>query len=147
MSPHTAWLQNLGLETLELRYKRSASTCKQLAGFLQTLPAIRQVNYTGLPDNPFYPISLRQFGEYPGAMLTFCLDDRAACYAFINRLQLIRRATNLFDNKSLIIHPLSTIYATLDDECKKMVDVPDNMLRLSVGLEDLEDLKKDLDNF
>ena len=144
MSPYTAWLQNLGLETLELRYKRSASTCKRLAEFLQTLPAVRQVNYTGLPDNPFYRISLEQFGEYAGAMLTFCLDDRAACYAFVNRVQLIRRATNLFDNKSLIIHPLSTIYGPLNDEYKKMVDVPDNMLRLSVGLEDLEDLKADI---
>ena len=144
MSPHTAWLQNLGLETLELRYKRSASTCKRLAEFLQTLPAVRQVNYTGLPDNPFYPLSVEQFGEYAGSMLTFCLDDRAACYAFVNRVQLIRRATNLFDNKSLVIHPLSTIYGTLSDEYKKMVEVPDNMLRLSVGLEDLEDLKEDI---
>ena len=144
MSPHTAWLQNLGLETLELRYKRAASTCKRLAEFLQTLPAVQQVNYTGLTDNPFYRISVEQFGEYAGAMLTFCLNDRAACYAFINRVQLIRRATNLFDNKSLVIHPLSTIYGPLSDEYKKMVEVPDNMLRLSVGLEDFEDLKADI---
>jgi O-acetylhomoserine (thiol)-lyase len=144
MSSYTAWLQNLGLETLDLRYKRAASTCKQLAKFLQTLPAVRHVNYTGLPDNPFYRICLDQFGEYAGAMLTFCLNDRAACYAFVNRVQLIRRATNLFDNKSLIIHPLSTIYGTLNDEYKKMVEVPDNMLRLSIGLEDFEDLKEDI---
>ncbi|GHV55889.1 O-acetylhomoserine sulfhydrylase [Bacteroidia bacterium] len=144
MSPHTAYLQNLGLETLELRYKQAAGTCKKLAEFLQTLPAVRQVNYTALPDNPFYRISKEQFGEYAGAMLTFNLEDRAACFAFVNRVQLIRRATNLFDNKSLIIHPLSTIYGTLSDEFKKKVEVPDNMLRLSVGLEDLEDLKKDI---
>ena len=144
MSPHTAWLQNLGLETLELRYKRSASTCRKLAEFLRTLPAVRQVNYTGLPDNPFHRIGFEQFGEYAGSMLTFCLNDRAACYAFVNHVQLIRRATNLFDNKSLVIHPLSTIYGTLDDAYKKMVEVPDNMLRLSVGLEDFEDLQEDV---
>jgi O-acetylhomoserine (thiol)-lyase len=77
-------------------------------------------------------------------MLTFSLQDQAACYSFINQLKVIRRATNLFDNKSLIIHPLSTIYGTLSDEYKKIVEVPANMLRLSVGLENIEDLKEDL---
>ncbi|MDR0681786.1 MAG: aminotransferase class V-fold PLP-dependent enzyme [Dysgonamonadaceae bacterium] len=144
MSPHTAYLQSLGLETMDLRFKRASETCKKLAKFLQTLPEIKSVQYTGLPDNPFYKISCEQFGEYPGAMLTFNLQDQAACYSFINRLKVIRRATNLFDNKSLIIHPLSTIYGTLSDEYKKMVEVPADMLRLSVGLENVEDLKEDL---
>jgi O-acetylhomoserine (thiol)-lyase len=144
MSPHTAYLQNLGLETLHLRFQRATSTCLHLAEFLQTLPEINRVNYTGLKDSPFYAISKEQFGDYPGAMLTFSLQDRKACFACINRLKVIRRATNLFDNKSLIIHPLSTIYGPLSPEYKKMVEVPDDMLRLSVGLEDLEDLKADL---
>jgi O-acetylhomoserine (thiol)-lyase len=144
MSPQTAHLQNLGLETLELRYQRASSSCLQLAGFLQTVPDIEEVRYTGLKDSPFYTISKEQFGDYPGAMLTFNLKDRETCFAFINRLKIIRRATNLFDNKSLIIHPLSTIYGTLSPEYKKMVEVPDNMLRLSVGLEDPEDLKADI---
>ncbi|MDR2843842.1 MAG: PLP-dependent transferase, partial [Candidatus Symbiothrix sp.] len=69
---------------------------------------------------------------------------QAACYTFLNRLKVIRRATNLFDNKSLIIHPLSTIYGTLSPEYKKMVEVPGDMLRLSVGLEDVSDLKEDI---
>ncbi|MDR0798417.1 MAG: PLP-dependent transferase [Dysgonamonadaceae bacterium] len=144
MSPNTAYLQNLGLETLSLRYERASSTCLQLAEFLQTLPAIQSVNYTGLKDNPFYAVSRAQFGDCPGAMLTFCLEDQAACYALVDRVKIIRRATNLFDNKSLIIHPLSTIYGTLSPAYKKMVEVPDNLLRLSVGLEDLEDLKEDI---
>ena len=144
MSPHTAYMQSLGLETLNLRFQKSASSCLQLAEFLQTLPAIKKVNYTGLKDNPFYVISKEQFGDYPGSMLTFCLEDKKTCFAFINRLKTIRRATNLFDNKSLIIHPSSTIYGTLTSEYKKMVNVPDNMLRLSVGLEDYEDLKADI---
>jgi len=77
-------------------------------------------------------------------MLTFCLKDKAECFAFLNRLKIIRRATNLFDNKSLIIHPESTIYGPLSPEIKKMVEVPDNMLRLSVGLEHFDDLKGDI---
>ena len=144
MSPHAAYLQNLGLETLSLRFKKAAESCMDMAQFLQKVPEIKNVNYTGLPDNPFYEISKKQFGEYPGAMLTFSLKDQATCYQLINRLKVIRRATNLFDNKSLIIHPLSTIYGTLSPEYKKMVEVPSDMLRLSVGLEDPDDLKADI---
>ncbi|MDR2564266.1 MAG: aminotransferase class V-fold PLP-dependent enzyme [Prevotellaceae bacterium] len=144
MSPQTAAMQCLGLETLDLRYRRASAGASELAVFLQTLQGVKNVNYNGLPDNPYYEISRRQFGENPGAMLTFALRDRAECYAFMNRLQIIRRATNLFDNKSLIIHPLSTIYGPLSDEYKALVEVPDDMMRLSVGLEDVEDLKKDL---
>ena len=144
MAPQTAYLQNLGLETMDLRFREAGRNCLELAQFLQGLPKIKQVNYNGLPSDPFYEISKKQFGDYPGAMLTFCLEDRAACFAFINRLTIIRRATNLFDNKSLIIHPESTIYGTLSPEYKKMVEVPDNMLRLSVGLENVNDLKADI---
>ena len=144
MSPNTAYMQSLGLETLNLRFQKAASTCLQLAEFLQTLPAIKKVNYTGLKGNPFYTVSKEQFGNYQGAMLTFSLEDKKTCFAFINRLKTIRRATNLFDNKSLIIHPSSTIYGTLAPEYKKIVDVADDMLRLSVGLEDCEDLKADI---
>lgn len=144
MSPHTAYLQNLGMETLSLRYAKASSTCLQLAQFLQTIPSIKNVNYNGLTNNPFYPVSKKQYGDYPCAMLTFGLEDKKTCFAFMNRLKVIRRATNLFDNKTLIIHPLSTIYGTLRPEHKKMTGVPDDMLRLSVGLEDLEDLKADI---
>lgn len=144
MAPQTAFLQNLGLETMDLRFRKATETCMALAAFLKDLPEIRQVNYNGLPTNPFYEISKKQFGDFPGAMLTFSLDNKAACFIFINRLKIIRRATNLFDNKTLIIHPASTIYGTLGPNYKKMVEVPDNLLRLSVGLEDTEDLKEDI---
>ena len=144
MAPQVAYLQNLGLETLDLRFQQAAKTCLELARFLETLSLVKSVKYNGLPSDPFYEISKKQFGAYPGAMLTFSLKDKAECYAFINRLKIIRRATNLFDNKSLIIHPESTIYGTLSIEYKKMVEVPNNMLRLSVGLERVEDLKADI---
>jgi len=144
MSPQVAYLQNLGLETLDLRFREAAKTCLELAHFLETIPRVKSVKYNGLPTDPFYEISKKQFGDYPGAMLTFSLKDKAECYAFINRLKVIRRATNLFDNKSLIIHPESTIYGTLSPEIKKMLGVPDDMLRLSVGLEHVEDLKDDI---
>jgi len=144
MSPQVAYLQNLGLETLDLRFQQAAKTCLELARFLETFSLVKSVKYNGLSTDPFYEISKKQFGDYPGAMLTFSLKNKAECYAFINRLKVIRRATNLFDNKSLIIHPESTIYGTLSPEYKKLVEVPDNMLRLSVGLERLDDLKADI---
>jgi O-acetylhomoserine (thiol)-lyase len=144
MAPQVAFLQNLGLETLDLRFRQEAQSCLEIARFLQTLPEVKQVNYNGLSDDPFYEIGKKQFGDYPGAMLTFSLKDKETCFAFINRLNVIRRATNLFDNKSLIIHPESTIYGTLSPEYKKIVEVPDDMIRLSVGLEDPDDLKADI---
>jgi O-acetylhomoserine (thiol)-lyase len=135
MAPQVAHLQNLGLETLELRFKQAANTCLNLALLLETIPYVKFVKYNGLANDPFYKRSRKQFTSHPGAMLTFGLKDKAECFAFLNRLKVIRRATNLFDNKSLIIHPESTIYGPLSPENKKMVEIPDNMLRLSVGLE------------
>jgi O-acetylhomoserine (thiol)-lyase len=144
MAPQTAWLQNLGLETLNLRFHTMAKNCQFLAQKLENVSKIVKIDYNGLPSNRFYEISRRQFGDSPGAMLTFCLADRAACFRFINRLKIIRRATNLFDNKSLIIHPESTIYGTLSPDLKRMVEVPDNLIRLSVGLENTDDLLGDI---
>ena len=144
MAPQVAYMQNLGLETLDLRFQKASKTCLELARFLETIPQVESVKYNGLPSDPFYEISKKQFRDYPGAMLTFSLKDKAECFSFLNRLKIIRRATNLFDNKSLIIHPESTIYGTLSAEYKKLVEVPDNMLRLSVGLERFDDLKTDI---
>jgi len=144
MTPQTAYMQTLGLETLDIRFQRESRTCAELSERLKTIPGIENVNYTGLPDNPYFDLSLKQFGPYPGAMMTFDLASKKVCYSFMNRLKLIRRATNLFDNKSLLIHPESTIYGTLHPRYKQIVEVPDNILRLSVGLENVEDLKNDI---
>lgn len=144
MTPDVAYQQSLGLETLQLRFERQAAVCKELAGKLKTLPAIKTVNYTGLEDNPFYEISKKQFGDYPGAMLTFDLESREECYRFINKLKLIRRATNLFDNRSLIIHPASTIFGSFTDAQREAMNVKQTTIRLSVGLESVDSLFDDI---
>ena len=144
MTPQVAYMQTLGLETLKLRFERQASTCLELANRLQTLPAIQSVNYPGLEDNPFYAISAAQFGQYPGAMLTFDLTSRTACFALMNRLKIIRRATNMFDNRSLIIHPASTIYVSFDAEQRMKMNVREQTIRLTVGLEAVDDLFDDI---
>ncbi|HSO87555.1 MAG TPA: PLP-dependent transferase, partial [Draconibacterium sp.] len=80
----------------------------------------------------------------PGTIMTFDLESKAACFAFMNKLQIIRRATNLNDNKSLIIHPHSTIYAEFTEEERKNAGIRNTMMRLSVGIENVEDLIADI---
>jgi O-acetylhomoserine (thiol)-lyase len=143
MTPQVAYMQTLGLETLTLRYKHATDTCLKLVKKLQQVAAIESVNYTGLPDNKFNAISKEQFGDRPGAMFTIDLASREACFAFLNKLQLIKRATNLFDNKTLAIHPASTIYGTFTAETRKDLHVSDKTIRISVGMEDVEDLYND----
>lgn len=145
MTPHAAYMQTLGLETLDVRYRLQASNALELAKRLRTLPAIQRVNYIGLEDNPYHDLSVSQFGPSGGAMVTIDLVDREACFSFINRLKLIRRATNLFDNKSLAIHPASTIFGTFTDRQRQSMDVLDTTIRLSVGLEEVEDLFEDIE--
>ena len=143
MSPHAAYMQSLGLETLEARYKMQSDNALELARKLQTVKGIR-VNYIGLEDNPFYALAQRQFGKTAGAMLTIDLADQEACFRFIDNLKLIRRATNLFDNKTLAIHPYSTIFGNFTDDEKREMDVKDTTIRISVGLENVDDIFEDI---
>ena len=144
MTPQAAYMETLGLETLDIRYRRQSSSALWIASQLKSVEGITLVNYTGLEDNPYYEISLRQFGELPGAMLTIDLKSKEACYRFIDNLKLIRRATNLFDHKSLAIHPASTIFGTFTEEQRQAMDVKQTTVRLSIGLENKEDLLNDI---
>lgn len=143
MTPHVAYMQNLGLENLKARYTMQSANTIELAERLKTLPGIRAVNYVGLPDNRFHEIAMRQFGGTAGCMFTIDLDSKVACFRFINRLKLIHRATNLFDNRTLAIHPASTIFGPFSDEQRRAMDVLDTTIRISVGLESVDDLFED----
>lgn len=144
MTPHAAYMQTLGLETLDARYKVQSANALELAKRLQTIEQIKRVNYIGLEDNPFYEISRKQFGKTSGAMLTIDLESEEACYRMINNLKLVRRATNLFDNRTLAIHPYSTIFGNFRKEQKAEMDVLDTTIRISVGLEDIDDIYDDI---
>ncbi|MBQ8423294.1 MAG: PLP-dependent transferase [Coprobacter sp.] len=144
MTPHVAYMHTIGLETLDARYRIQAGNALDLAQRLQSLPQICRVNYIGLPDNPYHALAVRQFGDTAGAMVTIELADKEACFRFINKLKLIRRATNLFDNKSLAIHPASTIFGNFTDDERRAMDILDTTIRLSVGLEDVDDLFDDI---
>ena len=144
MDSETASLQALGMESLQLRFNHMSQTAYELAQFLSDNDKVKKVGYTKLDSSPYKKISDQLFPSNPGAMLTFNLTTKDDCYRFMDRLKVIRRATNLFDNKTLIIHPESTIYGTFTSEMKQVMGIEDNLLRLSVGLEDIEDLKKDI---
>lgn len=144
MDPDVAYLQSLGMETLELRFKAVSDAAYEVATFLEAQPEVKKVGYTALKSSPYKAISDKMFTTKPGAMVTFNLESQEQCYQLMDRLQVIRRATNLFDNKSLIIHPYSTIYGTFSKEMKEKMGIEDNLLRLSVGLEGVADLKRDL---
>ncbi len=146
MTPEVASKQSLGLDTLRLRYERQSTSCLELAKRLQALPEVESVNYSGLEGNAFYEVSKRQFGDCPGAMLTFDLDSKERCFSFMNKLKLVRRATNLFENKTLIIHPASTIFGNFTPEQRKEMGVKENTLRMSVGLESVDNLIQDIKN-
>ncbi|MBQ8098021.1 MAG: PLP-dependent transferase [Bacteroidaceae bacterium] len=144
MTPQAAYMQTLGLETLDARYRVQAQNAQTLAERLTTLEPIRHVNYIGLPTNAYYSLAREQFGPTSGAMLTIELADREACFRFINRLQLIHRATNLFDNRTLAIHPASTIFGNFPPHQRARMGVSDSVVRISVGLEAVDDLFADI---
>lgn len=144
MTPHVAYMQSLGLETLDARYRVQSANTLELAKRLREVSYINKVNYVGLEDNPYHAIAEKQFGPTAGAMLTIDLQDKDACYRFINNLKLVRRATNLFDNRTLAIHPASTIFGNFSDEERAAMDVLDTTVRISVGLESMGDVFEDI---
>ena len=144
MTPHAAYMQTLGLENLDARYRLQAANSLELARRLETVPQINKVGYIGLESNPFHQLAQSQFGPSGGAMITIDLESEQECYDFLNSLRLILRATNLFDNKSLAIHPYSTIFVNFTPEQKAAMDVLPTTIRLSVGLEDVDDIFEDI---
>lgn len=143
MTPQVAFMQTMGLETLDARYRVQASNALQLAKLLKTVDGVK-VNYVGLEDNPYHALARKQFGDTAGAMVCIDLDSEEACFRFLNRLKLVHRATNLFDNRTLAIHPYSTIFGPFSAEEKKGMDILDTTIRLSVGLEDVGDIFDDI---
>lgn len=145
MTPQVAYMHSLGLETLRLRFVRQSQTALELAKLLREEPFVERVNYTGLEDNKFHSLATAQFGPCQGAVLTFDLaGGRDACFKLLNNLKLIKRATNLFENKTLAIHPASTIFGTFTPAQLEDMDVSQKTIRVSVGLEDAADLLADI---
>lgn len=144
MTPQAAYMQTLGLETLDVRYHRQASSALWLAQQIADMKVVERVNHIGLSDNPYHELARKQFGATAGAMFTVDLASRQECFDFLDRLRLIHRATNLFDSRTLAIHPASTIFGLFPETELEQMGVRQTTVRLSVGLEDREDLLADI---
>ena len=146
LSPFNAWVMLKGLETLALRAHAQTDGAEALAGWMSGAEKLSQVIYPGLPTHPQNNLALAQM-ERPGTMLAFEVEDgQAGAFRFLNALRLIRISNNLGDAKSLVTHPTTTTHQRLTEEARLSLGITPGLLRLSVGLEDPEDLREDLDS-
>ena len=145
MAPFNAMLILRGLKTLALRLDRHCASAQTVAAWLEAHPAVGAVHFPGLTSFPQHELASRQMAK-PGAMIAFELDGgMAAGIALMNRLNMIQRAVSLGDAESLIQHPASMTHSTYTPEERAAHDISDGLIRLSVGLEEVEDILADLD--
>ncbi|MCD4700164.1 MAG: O-acetylhomoserine aminocarboxypropyltransferase/cysteine synthase [Phycisphaerae bacterium] len=146
MSPFAAFLFLLGLETLHLRMPRHCQNAQTVAEWLVKHPAVEWVNYPGLPDHPHHAGAEKYLPDGAGAIIGFGIKGgREAGIRFINNVKLASHLANIGDAKTLVIHPASTTHQQLTKEEQAATGVTDEYIRLSVGIEDVEDIKADLD--
>jgi O-acetylhomoserine (thiol)-lyase len=145
-APLNSWTTLQGLETLSLRMDRHVNNAQHVAEFLDDHAAVSWVAYPGLESHPDYKLAKKYFPNGPGAILGFGITGgREAGQAFINNLQLISHVANLGDAKTLAIHPASTTHSQLSDEQLNFAGVTPDFVRLSIGIEDIDDIIWDLD--
>ena len=144
-APMNSFLMLQGIETLAGRMDKHCQNAMKLAEFLSTQPGINWVNYPGLADNAFRPRVDALFGGRAGGLLTFGLDDKDRAFAFIDSLKLAGNVANLGDAKTLVIHPASTIFHEFDAAHQEQMGVSDDMVRVSVGIEDFDDIRADFE--
>ena len=143
LSPFNAWVVLKGLESLDLRANAQAAAAMEMAKWLET--RLGTVNYPGLPSHPQHDLACRQM-KAAGSTFSFTIEGgRERAMAVLNALELIDISNNLGDAKTLMTHPASTTHSSLSAETRANMGVSEGMLRISVGLEDVEDLKEDLD--
>jgi O-succinylhomoserine sulfhydrylase len=145
MSPFNAWVLLKGLETLDLRVRRMSENARTLADRLAAHPRIAAVRYPRRDDHPHAGIHARQMPEGGGSLVALSVNGgRDAAWRMLNALKLIDISNNLGDAKSLITHPASTTHRTLSEQERMAIGLDDSWIRLSVGLEDVDDLYEDL---
>ncbi len=143
MSPFNAWIFSKGLETLQLRMDAHSQRAQALAEWLETHPGVKKVNYCGLASHPDHELAASQQSAF-GGVLSFEVDGgRGGAWAFINAVRLMSLTANLGDVKTTVCHPASTTHGRLTDKQKQHGGITEGLIRIAVGLEDLEDLKRD----
>ncbi len=148
LGPHEAWLILRGLKTLPLRVQRQCESALTIARWLEAHPAVARVYYPGLPSHPHHELAIRLFGGRGyGGVVSFELKagGKEAAFRFLEALRLVLPATSLGDIYSLVLYPPISSHRTLTPEERAQLGISDNLLRLSVGIEDVEDIQADLD--
>ncbi len=142
-SPFDAWLILRGTKTLAVRMRQHEDNARAVAAFLAAHPAARRVYYPGLPDHPGHALAKRQASGF-GAMISFVLESRARAEAVLARLRIFALAESLGGVESLVCHPATMTHASIPADERERLGISDAMVRLSVGIEDKEDLVADL---
>jgi O-acetylhomoserine (thiol)-lyase len=146
ISPFNSFLLLQGLETLSLRMERHCQNALRVAQFLHEHPAVSWVRYPGLPDDPSYALARHYLPRGAGSIFTFGVKGGyEAGKAVINNVRMLSHLANVGDARSLIIHPASTTHQQLSDEARLAGGVTPDLIRLSIGIEDVEDILWDLD--
>ena len=144
LSPFNAWVMLKGLETLELRVAQHCRNAANVADYLTTLDGITKVIYPGLKSHPQHELAKKQMKDF-GTVISFVLDgDKERAFRFVDALQMIDISNNLGDAKSLVTHPATTTHQRVSPEDRQHLGITDGLVRLSVGLEDPEDVKEDV---
>lgn len=144
MSPFNAWVFLKGLETLRLRMMAHSASALSLAQWLQAQPNIAKVYYSGLEDHPQHALAAAQQKAFGGVMAFEVRGDMAAAWRFIDATRLVSITANLGDAKTTIVHPATTTHGRLSPEQRAEAGISDSLIRVAVGLEDIDDLRADL---
>ena len=144
ISPFHSWIMLNGLATMDLRVRAQADSALQIAQALQGHPALSRVIYPGLADHPQHDLAMRQMGSGGTMIAVEVAGGKAAAFAALNRLRIVRISNNLGDAKSIVTHPATTTHQRLSDADRARLGITPGLLRLSVGLEDARDLIDDL---
>lgn len=142
LAPEAAHSISVGSETIALRLERACSNAAALAEFLDKHPLISKVYYPGLKSHPQHELASELFLRY-GGLMSFALVDGIDCFKFLNELKLVIKSSNLGDTRTLAIPVAHTIFFELGKERRDEMGIPDSMVRLSVGIEDFDDLRED----
>jgi O-acetylhomoserine (thiol)-lyase len=144
-APMNSFLMLQGLETLSGRMAKHCENAKKLALFLQEHPKVQWVDYPGLPTSKFHSRVVKLFGGRGGGLLTFGLGDKQGAFRFIDSVKLAKNLANLGDAKTLVLHPSSTIFHEFSAPEQNKMGVTEDMVRVSVGIEDFEDIRRDFE--
>ena len=148
IAPDNSWIALQGIETLSLRLERHCENATAVAKYLKDHPKVAWVRFPGLSDDPQYELNLKYLKGKGGSVVVFGIkaaDGRKAGHIFIDNLRLFSHVANVGDAKSLAIHPASTTHSQLNEEDQRAAGVSPELVRLSVGIESIDDIIRDLD--